>query len=303
VSPTSEIFVPMDDDVRLYVRTVGDGPRVLFIPNGMYLYEDFRYLADRRTMVFYDVRNRGRSEPVNDPKKLARGVEQDVDDVDMLRRYFRAERIDIMGHSYIGLMVAVYAMRYPAHVNRVVQIGPSPPDPMKQYPAHLSNNDEILASVLARIAELQTQPRPSDPEEACRRFWDVLQTIYVADSRDAHKVNWGRCHLENERNFMRYYQEHLVPSIRGLVLKPRDFAKATMPVLTIHGTKDRSAPYGGGRDWTALLPQARLLTIHNAAHAPWIEAPSAVFDAIKIFLDGKWPDAAQQLHPSLNSGH
>jgi len=68
--------------------------------------------------------------------------------------------------------------------------------------------------------------------------------------------------------------------------------------LVPSGTKDRSAPYGGGRDWAAMLPQGRLLTVHNAAHAPWIEAPSLVFDAIKLFLDGRWPEGAQQLHPT-----
>ena len=295
---SSEIYVPMYDDVRLYVRTVGDGPRLLFIPNGMYMFEDFRYLVDRRTMVFYDVRNRGRSEPVTDRAKLARGVEQDVDDLETLRRYFAVDRIDLMGHSYIGLVVALYAMRYPAHVNRVVQIGPSQADPTVEYPAHLSNKDATLADVLARLGQMQQQPRPADPEEACRKFWDILRLIYVADSKDANKVNWGRCHLENERKFMRYFQEDLLPSMRALQLKPEDFAKADIPVLTIHGTKDRSAPYGGGRDWAAMLPQGRLLTVHNAAHAPWIEAPSLVFDAIKLFLDGRWPEGAQRPSPS-----
>jgi len=266
---------------------------MLFIPNGMFMFEDFRYLADRRTLVFYDVRNRGRSETVTERSKLARGVEQDVDDLETLRRYFNVERVDLMGHSYIGLVVALYAMRHPAHVNRVVQIGPTQPDPTLEYPAHLSNKDSTLADVLARLAQVQQEPRSADPEEACRKFWDILRLIYVADSRDANKVNWGRCHLENERKFMRYFQEDLLPSIRALVLKPVDFAKADMPVLTSHGTKDRSAPYGGGRDWAAMLPQGRLLTVHNAAHAPWIEAPSLVFDAIKLFLDGKWPEEAQ----------
>ena len=78
---SSEVFVPMFDDVRLFVRTVGDGPRMLFIPNGMYMFEDFRYLADRRTLIFYDVRNRGRSDTVTDRAKLTRGIEQDVDDL------------------------------------------------------------------------------------------------------------------------------------------------------------------------------------------------------------------------------
>ena len=165
---SSEVFVPMSDDVRLFVRTVGDGPRMLFIPNGIYLYEDFRYLADRRTMVFYDVRNRGLSEAVNERAKLARGVEQDVDDLDTLRRYFDVDRVDLMGHSYIGLMVVLYAMRHPAHVNRVVQIGPTQPDPTFEYPAHLSNKDATLADVLARLAQMQQEPRPADPDEACR---------------------------------------------------------------------------------------------------------------------------------------
>jgi hypothetical protein len=29
-------------------------------------------------------------------------------------------------------MVILYAMKYPAHVDRIVQIGPMPPDPDKQ---------------------------------------------------------------------------------------------------------------------------------------------------------------------------
>ena len=86
-----------------------------------------------------------------------------------------------------------------------------------------------------------------------------------------------------------------MPSIRSLKLTAEDFAKATAPVLTVHGTKDRNAPYGGGRDWAALLPNARLLTVPNAAHTPWIEAPDLVFKSIDTFLNGAWPDAAESM--------
>lgn len=33
-----------------------------------------------------------------------------------------------------------------------------------------------------------------------------------------------------------------------------------------------------------MLPNARLVTIDNAAHAPWVEAPDEVFGAIDEFL-------------------
>jgi pimeloyl-[acyl-carrier protein] methyl ester esterase len=67
-------------------------------------------------------------------------------------------------------------------------------------------------------------------------------------------------------------------------LKPTDVAMVTMPVLTIHGRKDRSAPYGGGQDWANLLPNGRLLTIEDGGHVPWIEAPTQVLSAIERFL-------------------
>jgi pimeloyl-ACP methyl ester carboxylesterase len=44
-----------------------------------------------------------------------------------------------------------------------------------------------------------------------------------------------------------------------------------------------------------MLPNARLITIEGAAHLPWIESPQSVFDAIHTFLDGKWPEHAEQI--------
>ena len=68
-----------------------------------------------------------------------------------------------------------------------------------------------------------------------------------------------------------------------------------MPVLTIHGTKDRNAPYGGGREWAMLLPNARLITIPGAAHMSWVEAPDVIISSIDIFLSGKWPEKAEKI--------
>lgn len=65
------------------------------------------------------------------------------------------------------------------------------------------------------------------------------------------------------------------------------------PVLIIHGRRDRQGPYGGVREWSMKLQDARLVTVDNAAHVPWIEAPENVFGAIETFLDGAWPEAAE----------
>jgi pimeloyl-ACP methyl ester carboxylesterase len=133
---SSEGYLTTEDGVRLFYCKLGDGPRALIIPNGIYLYNDFKYLAASRTLIFYDVRNRGRSETITDASKLARGIHHDVDDLEAVRRHFGISQVDVLGHSYIGLMVALYAMKYPTEVNRVVQIGAMQPHVRKQYPAH-----------------------------------------------------------------------------------------------------------------------------------------------------------------------
>jgi pimeloyl-ACP methyl ester carboxylesterase len=138
--------------------------------------------------------------------------------------------------------------------------------------------------VFTKLGALQAERASHDPEELCRKSWAILRAMYVTDPADADKVRWDRCDLPNERSFMKYWTERIVPSIQPLSLTREAVAAVTCPVLTIHGTKDRSAPYGGGREWAQLLTNARLVTVDDAGHGPWIEAPSVTFETIDRFL-------------------
>jgi pimeloyl-ACP methyl ester carboxylesterase len=223
---------------------------------------------------------------------IERGIHHDVDDLDAVRRAFHADRIDVLAHSYIATMAVLYALKYPDRVNRIVQIGPMPPFHGREYPAELKCEDETFRSVLARLAQLEGERSATDPEEFCRTFWALLRPLYVADSANADKVRWDRCDEANERGAMKYWIGSLLPSIQGLHLTEDRLKTIDRPVLIVHGRKDRSSPYGGGRDWARSLGNARLLTVAEAAHAPWIEAPDLVFDAIETFLGGAWPSSA-----------
>jgi proline iminopeptidase len=278
-------YVTTSDGLRLWFQTVGSGPQVVLLPNGFHLLEDFRGLATpQRTLVFYDVRNRGRSDTVTDPALLARGIHNDVDDLEAVRLHFGLDRLNLIGHSYMGLMVILYAMKYRTHVDRIVQIGAMGPYQGTAYPADMTNTDSVLADTMAQLVALQKDRASCDPVEFCRKSWSILRALYVTDPKDADRIRWDRCDLPNERAFMRYWTESLLPSIHGLALSPAALTAVTAPVLTIHGTRDRSAPYDGGRDWVRLLPAARLQTVDGAGHAPWIEDPSVMAVASR-FLD------------------
>ena len=289
----SNQFVTTADGVRLFINVKGNGPNVVVVPNAITMEDDFDALLPGRTLVFYDPRNRGRSESVTDAATLSRGILNDVDDLDAVRRHVGAERIDLLGHSYFGLLVALYAMKHSDHVRRMVQIGPLQPNLTKQYPPPLSNDDDVKRAVFAELGKLQAAP-PSDPIARCRQAWSILHRLYVYDARDVAKIaHWGFCEHGNERNMLAYLNQYIMPSVAALKLSEADFAKVSMPVLVVHGDKDRSAPYGGGRDWAALLPQARLLTTANAAHVPWVEAPEPTMRSLEVFLNGDWPTQAE----------
>ena len=292
---TATGYVMTDDGLRLHFQTAGTGSRIVLVPNGMHLVDDFSRLAAGRTLVFYDVRNRGLSDAASDASQLVHGIHHDVDDIEAVRRYFGAGRIALIGHSYVGLTVVLYAMKYAERVERVIQIGAMAPGPTKQYPPHLTNQDDTLREALAGLGALEKERQNLDPEELCRRFWQVMRVIYVTNPADVDKVNWSRCHLPNERNFMKMWVGYLQPSIHQLALSPDDMASASAPVLTIHGTKDRSSPYGAGREWASRLPNARLLSVDGAGHGPWVEAPAPTFEAIETFLSGSWPEAAARV--------
>lgn len=292
----TEDYVTAADGARLFVQKVGDGRSTVVIPHAVHMFDDFKRLAADHTCIFYDLRNRGRSDEITDDAMLKGGVHNDVQDLEAVRRHFELEKVSVLGHSYVGTTVALYAMAHPDNVSRVVQIGPTAPNMTKQYPPGLTNMDATATQVFAQLAQMQNETGPSDPVEACNRVWSVLRPLFVFDKADVPKISrMGFCELVNERNGMRYFHSNVLPTLQCLNISATDYMRVTMPVLTIHGTKDRNAAYGGGLDWARLLPNARILTVDDAAHVPWIEAPELVFASIKSFLDGSWPESAKKV--------
>jgi proline iminopeptidase len=291
--PGCEGYVTMRDGVRLHYETSDGGTPGVVVPGGIVFRRDFAPLTQSHSVLFYDVRHRGRSDPAAEAPGLARGILDDLDDLEEVRRHFGIGSVAVIGHSYLAVLAALYALEHPTAVARVVQLGPLEPNPGHPYPAHLTGHDDVSLEVFARLEHLRSERGGADPVEFCRRFWSVLRLLYVTDAKDAHRADWGRCELVNERAFMRYWMEVVQPSLRALDLSKERLSALRAPVLTIHGTRDRCAPYAGGRDWAMRLGNARLLTVEGAGHAPWIEAPAQVFRTLETFLQGGWPQEAR----------
>ncbi len=294
-------YITTDDGVKLFHQRIGDADSTVIIPNALLLFDYFKYLASDHTLIFYDMRNRGQSDAVRDPDKLSRGIHQDVLDLEAVRRHFDIEKINLIGHSYLGLMVFLYASVYHAHVNRLVQIGPAQFNPAQTYPPHLRAGDKKPVIAPEKMEELkkleQSGYAETNPVEHSKKWYAVNSAIYVSKPEKTAELFSKIAEYPNERpaNITKHYMENLIPSIHKLALKEEQIGDYSQPVLTIHGTEDIPSPYGAGREWAKSLRNARLLTIKGGSHFPWVESPEIVFSSIRTFLNGGWPDRAEKV--------
>lgn len=284
-----EGFVTAPDGVKLHYRKIGTAPRVVIVPLGFVLFDEVKQLSDMATVITYDMRNRGRSETLKDLSSAT--IQQDVKDLEAVRAHFNVDRFVPIGYSYLGMMVALYAMEHPERVTRIVQIGPVPPVFGTEYPKDLAEPQETMgapAEVRQRYRELRNQ-KDADPRVYCEAQAALFSWFLVGDPAKHTRVR-SNCDLENEwpANFSKQLETHW-GSVKKMALTGEDMKKVKVPVLTIHGTKDRNAPYGGGRDWVRRLPDARLVTVPGAAHAVYLEDPVVVWGSVRQFLRGEWP--------------
>jgi len=297
--PADSGYLPGAGGARLYYLRVGRGPQAVLIPGRAFLANDFRRLArPERTLVFYDTRNRGRSEALADTAALT--VQHDVLDVEAVRRHFGFERAALVGYSYMGLMAVMYAMDHPGRVTRIVQLGPVPRKFGTEYPRGLTAADHPApydSAKLAAARELGETRFPVErPREYCELLWSVNRVGLVGDQSRVDALGPGLCDMPNEHpvNFRRHLRFNFA-SVQRLDIPVEALRRVTVPVLTIHGTWDRNAPYGAGREWALTLPDARLLTVPGAAHNAWVERPDVVLPAVDEFLRGRWPAAAERV--------
>lgn len=293
-SDVREGWVETADGIRLRYDAVGTGPEVVLIPHGFMLRDDFRSLArDHRTLVFYDSRNRGRSDTVTDSTKIT--VQGDMLDIEAIRQEFNADQVSLVGYSVYGMLTAMYAIEHPERVRRVVQLGPVPIryDP-ERYPTAPSVVDPAAR---ARIDSLEAEGMSLErPVEFCRLRWETFKINLVGTPAAVARLTPPDCTLPNEwwHNFLRHLGHHF-GNVQQHAIDPDRVRATRVLVLTIHGTSDRNGSYAGGREWATLFPEGRLLTIEGAAHNLWADEPDRVLSAIDTFLDGHWPKGAQDL--------
>ena len=292
---SSEGFVFIRPGLQLYYRILGEGSKTLVVPNANWLGDALLPLAEGRRLILYDPRSRGRSSTVTDPRLL--NLEEDVADLEAVRRYFGLDRMTLLGSSFHAALTASYALEHPERVERLLLVCPITPRLPGEWKQELPQTGELVHPPgIPRLEELRREGlEEHDPVAFCRAWftWFLLPAMMSDTSALVRFPLEDVCSFPNEwpRHALSVYFDHLLPSMGDWDFRPR-LPELRMPLLVVQGMDDL-VPEEASREWAAYAPDARFLPIERAGHHPYLERPKEFFPAVEAFLQGEWPQGAE----------
>lgn len=301
----SEGYIVTPDKVRIFYKIEGKGSETLVVVHGgpgnslESVRPDFEPLTKGRRVIYYDQRGQGRSELIKDGKKL--GYEQHVADLEALRQHFKLERMSLIGNSWGGLLVSLYAVAHPDRIERMILDVPAAPirafnddmeDEISRRMAKIYTPEEIKRSNANRHPDMWQKAK--DPIAFCREtYLTILRTYTYTQTLEGNfKGDLCAGGAESVRN-QRIVNAHAWRSLGDYNLMPK-LGLVKAPVLVIHGVAD-VIPLRSSEFWASGYPNARLLVIEKSGHVAQVEAPEIFFPAIETFLKGSFPSEAKKV--------
>jgi pimeloyl-ACP methyl ester carboxylesterase len=218
-------------------------------------------LARRRSVLLYDQRGHGLSQPAESGFDLATSSADLASLLAAVDGFDGA--VDVMGHSYGGAVALRFALDEPDRVRRLVVLdAPLPPFDPAEVAAMM---EEVDAEQLEKLLALDHQ-----------QFSDLVSRLAVGRGRrGARRADRARHLREGTTVTADLMSEPPIDADR--------LAGLHRPVLCVYGS---TSPFRGRADeLAAVLPDARVVELAGGHLLP-LECPAEVVRVVEEFFDG-----------------
>ena len=277
----TEIFFDIDG-----AALVSDGPRMRERPTAFLIHGGpgndhsslkarYAQLRERMQLVYFDHRGQGRSARGN-PEKYT--LDENVEDMEALRRYLGLGPIVSLGTSYGGMVALAHAARYPDAVSHLILVATVAhagyAARARQIAAERGTPEQVAmcADVFAgRI----------DTPDKMRRYFEVMGPLY-ARKNDPALMGDGllRGILTPEPLNRAHGPDGF---LRGFDLRP-ELRRITAPTLILAGRHDWICAPEFSEEIHRLIPGSDLRIFEESAHGIGGDEPQGFFDAVAGFL-------------------
>lgn len=229
----------------------GQGECIVFVPGSFSATAAWRPIAENLKnfrVVATSLPGCGGTDPLIEEKT---SIEDYIDLIEAVIARTKS-RVHLVGHSWGGTIALAAALCGRAALDSLLLIEANPCDVLRQ-----SREDELYAAAKNMSDAYVAAYRNGEPEAARRviDFWTGEGTFaslppkmreYVVQTTPANVIDW--------------------PAMFGFREPLSEYAKLTLPVLLIHGTKSHPSLHRIAALLQAVIPVAKLQKIEGASH-------------------------------------
>ncbi|MBS1597676.1 MAG: alpha/beta fold hydrolase [Bacteroidetes bacterium] len=279
---------------KLWVVMFGKGDPLIIIPGGPggahISYRGFDSMSTTSTLIYFDAFGRGKSDTAKDVREYT--LERDIEDIEGLRKALHLDMINVLGHSYGGLVAQGYGLKYPQHVKHLVLANTFHSFLMWQKNDD-NSNQEIKTNypeVWDTLMKIREKGFVSSDPMHQEIYGRVPYGFLYAYNPDYFKPAGNRKPYPNPNNTKLYYQmvgkdgDFIVGSDIGNFDFRTRLKELQMPVLIYGGRFDRVAVPEMMVKYKEYCPQAKFVIFEYSGHNPQVEEPQKLFSLLRDFL-------------------
>jgi proline iminopeptidase len=286
--------------VLIYYKALGNGEPLVCLHGGPgashdYLLPYLLPLARTNRLVFIDERGSGRSEKLEDPTGYT--VENMVEDVEAVRTALGLGKINLLGHSYGGVLAQAYALKYQEHLSHLVLCS--------TFHSTKQLND-VFQKMLANMApELRGRIEKMEKEGLFGHGKDFEKNRYTADYMvaawgegyfpylygrrpDANydPASAGAMSWDLYREMWGSHGEFVVDGNLTSVEYADRLGSIQVPTLITVGDHDQVDP-SISRDMQQKIPGSKLVVLPQSGHMTFVDQPAMFVEAVDEFVHGR----------------
>lgn len=282
------------NEAKLWYESEGSGPPLLLIAGGpglphSYLHPHFSQLANSYRVIYFDAFGTGKSDRARDPHEYT--FARDVENVEGLRKALGLGKINLLGHSYVGMVAQAFALRFPDSVEKLILVDTSWGPEMSL--AHEENRRNELRNQFPDVWEKKMKAHEQG-FSTCSKEWlaaakvppefessllffnpTLMQKLAETGEPGNHDVN---CAIAGDNAGFVIGGDMAEVDFRTQLKDIR------MPMLIVAGRFDRILFPLYQEQFKTYAPKAQFVMFEKSGHFPFIEEPERFTEIVRGFL-------------------
>jgi proline iminopeptidase len=280
----SEMGTKEINGTQLFYRVLGSGEPILIIHGGPglshdYLLPNLKNLSNKYKLIFYDQRASGSSSINLDVNSIT--IDNFIQDIDELRNVFGIEKLNIMAHSWGGILAMKYAIKHSENTKSLIlinSVGASSKISVltnQVLAERFTKKDSILRSEIFKSDEFKKR-KPEAIESLMKigfkhQFYDKTYIDSLNLSLNNNYIITSQL-LQNLAKDLTEYDFH------------SDLKSIQCPTLLIYGNYDPLTELAGTRIHQSIV-QSEFKKLDNCGHFPFIELEDEFKTIVVNFME------------------